>query len=71
MIVVVRAYSAGYDAGKDAKVTVNDIEVPMPVNENKNYRGLHIVIINTQNCRVEIAQVFDTYETSSGMDFFI
>ena len=45
--MVVRAYSAGYDAGKDAKVTVNDIEVPMPVNENNNYRGLHVVVINT------------------------
>ena len=43
----------------------------MEKNENDHYRGLHIVVIDVDTGRVETAKVFDTYESSEGIDAFI
>ena len=43
----------------------------MEKNENGHSRGLHIVVINTFNGRVETAKVFDTYKGSQEFDKFI
>ena len=43
----------------------------MVKNENKHYRGLHIVVINTPYGTVEFAKVFDTYKSSAELDDFI
>ena len=34
-------------------------------------RGLHIVVINPENYKVEQSKVFDTYASSEGFDEFI
>ena len=41
------------------------------MNENNHYRGIHIVLINPENGRVESAKVFDTYKSSKIFDQFI
>ena len=33
-----------------------------------HYRGLHIVVVNPSNGRVELAQVFDTHRTSQQLE---
>ena len=47
----------------------------MPVevekNENNHYRGLHIVLVNSANGKVEVAQAFDTSASAQGFDNFI
>ena len=43
----------------------------MEKNENNHYRGLHIVVINPRNCKVETAKVFDTYNSSFEFDKLI
>ena len=43
----------------------------MPYNENGTYRGLHIVIINPDNGKVEFTNVFDTYDSSELLEQFI
>lgn len=47
-----------------AKITVNEVPVAVEKNENNHYRGLHIVVVNPANEKVEMARAFDTYETS-------
>lgn len=43
----------------------------MLANESKNYRGLHIVVINGNDGRIEKAQVFDTFRSSETLEKFI
>lgn len=40
-------------------------------NENNNFRGLHLVVINPKNGKVETARAFDTYESSEEFDKFL
>lgn len=40
-------------------------------NQNNNYRGLHIVVLNPKNGKVETTKVFDTYKSSENFDKFI
>lgn len=54
-----------------AKITVNGETVVVEQNENDHFRGLHIVIINPKNGKIELASVFDTYESSDVLDGFI
>ena len=49
----------------------NDESVYLEKNENDHYRGLHIVIINSTNGKIEHAKVFDTYKSSSLLETFI
>lgn len=69
--MVIKVSSAGYDAGNYAKITLNDVPLQVEMNDSKHYRGLHIVLINTLNCKVELAKVFDTYKSSDKLDQFI
>jgi len=50
---------------------LNGEVVSVKSNENNNKRGLHIVVINPNNGKVEAARVFDTYVSSVAFDDFI
>ena len=50
---------------------VNDQVVQMQRNEHDHYRGLHIVVINPFNGKIEFTKVFDTYKSSVGFDTFV
>lgn len=63
--------SAGFNDGKKAMIKINDIPVKMEPNENQHLRGLHIVIVNPQDGKIETAKVFDTYESSKSLDKFL
>ena len=43
----------------------------MNKNESGHYRGFHIVVYNPDLGKIETAQVFDTYKSSTGLDAFI
>ena len=43
----------------------------MKANEKGTFRGLHLVIINQINFRIEFAKVFDTYTSSHSLNNFI
>ena len=52
-------------------ISINDIPVKMIDNETGHSRGLHIVVINSYDGKVEMTKVFDTYKTSEGFHEFI
>lgn len=54
-MVMIHAQSAGFDGGDLASVAVNGMRVTVSPNENKNLRGLHIVVVNPFNGNVEWA----------------
>ena len=45
-VYVIKVVSAGHQGGNKAQITINDVKVKLARNENSNYRGLHVVIIN-------------------------
>ena len=49
------AFSAGFQAGNNAIITINNVPVYVARNVNNHYRGLHIVIINSRTSKPEIA----------------
>ena len=67
--------STGFLAGNYARIKVNNIEVKCKPtfreSGDKGLRGLHIVVLNTTNCQVYKAQVFDTYRSSEQFDKFV
>lgn len=69
--ILISAASAGFLAGNFAKITINGIPVQCQKNENDNYRGLHVVVINPTNGEVCWAVVFDTYKSSDALNEFI
>ena len=71
VIFVISAQSGGFNDGDYGHISINHEEVEMDLNENGHHRGLHIVVINPSNGRVEKAKVFDTYESSEAVDEFI
>ena len=71
MVLVVQAYSAGFDAGNFALISLNGFPVPMEKNEHKHDRGLHIVVINNKTGKIETAEIFDTYKTCQKFDNFV
>ena len=50
---------------------MNGIRVPVEINENDHYRGLHIACINPEDGHVEWALAFDTYKGMDHMDAFL
>ena len=69
---MVVASSAGFEAGDFAQISVNGILINgTDRNENNNYRGLHMVLLNHQTGKIKTNAIFDTYNTSHGIDFFI
>ena len=70
-LISIQARSAGFESGNFGVITINDVPVMTAKNENGHYRGLHIVVINPTNGKVEAAKVFDTYVSSDALDGFI
>ena len=68
--MVVQATSAGYNAGKFARILINGEKVNVKPNTTGNYRGMHIVMINPDNCKVVFAEVFDTYKSSKEFEWW-
>ncbi len=52
---MVQALSAGFDGGNYAKIIINDVIINVGKNSNGHYRGLHMVVINPKNGKIEIA----------------
>lgn len=50
---------------------INDKAVDMEESEGDNFRGLHIVVFNPTNGKVECAKVFDTHVSSKRFDQFV
>ena len=50
---------------------INNVVVPIILNESKHDRGLHIVYINPNGGKVEVAQCFDTYRNCERFNEFI
>jgi hypothetical protein len=69
----VRVYSAGFDVGNDAAITINGNRITMPAGYSPGIagysRGLNVALID-RNGLVEKAQVFDTCADSSASDAF-
>ena len=53
--MVLQVTSAGFEAGKMSKITLNKKVVELKKNENGHERGLHIVILNPITYRVELS----------------
>ena len=70
-ILVISITSAGYSGGNFAEIKINDEAVTMDKTETNHLRGLHIVVVNAANGKVEVAKVFDTYKSSSAFEKFI
>ena len=45
--------------------------MPVQKNLNNNHRGLHVVVINKYNGKVELAKCFDTWDNCERFDHFI
>lgn len=45
--------------------------VKIKKNENGHYRGLHLVVINPHNGKVELAEAFDTHKSRVDFNIFI
>lgn len=68
---VIQASSSSFNVQNVAKIIINGVPVEMEANCNGDYRGLHIVVMNSQDGLVETAKVFDTYESSTLFEEFI
>ena len=63
--------SAGFDDGNMARIAINDKPIVMEPNETGHFRGLHLAIIDPKSGKPQHARVFDTYESSAGIDEFL
>ena len=63
-LLSVQAKSAGKLNGDMAEILVNGEKVYIGKNESGNFRGLHVVIINVSDGKVEFAKAFDTHKSS-------
>ena len=70
-VYIISSSSSGFNGRNLALIRVNDVPVYLDKNENDNDRGLHIVVINANNGRIDSAKVFDTYTTSEEFELFI
>ena len=68
--IIVQAQSAGYNGGNFAKIMINNTPVEVAKNESNHFRGLHIVVIEPNTGNVLVAQAFDTYKNSTGLNEF-
>ena len=69
--LMVQASSGGYKGGNYARIKVDGKQVAIEANDGKHHRGLHIVLINRTNGRIELAKCFDTYESNIDFDDFV
>ena len=70
-MIYIHAKSSGFQAGNTALISINDIPVKMNKNESGHFRGLHIVVINSLDGKVEMTKVFDTYKSSEGFNKYL
>ena len=70
-MLVIQAKSGGFDGENMAEITVNGVKIDVEVNECDHYRGLHIVVINPHNGKIEQARAFDTYKYAERLDDFV
>ena len=52
-----------------AKIIINNVEIKVKMNKNGHFRGLHTVILDPKTGKIEISQVFDTYEKTGSKHF--
>ena len=69
--LLIQATSAGFESGNAATIVINHVPITLQNNENGHDRGLHIVLVNPADAKVEFAKVFDTHESSQHLDNFI
>lgn len=69
--MVVQASSAGFDSGNYASITLNGVAVEVEPNSSQHHRGLHVVVIDPKNFKVQVAKAFDTYHSPQEMEEFI
>ena len=62
--LIINASSSGFDGSNESQITINGKKVVMQENENGNFRGLHLAVINPDQGDIVSAMVFDTYKTS-------
>lgn len=70
-MLVLSAESAGFEAGNNATIKLNGVDVKMKVNENNNYRGLHVVVFDAFRGLLLHNQVYDTYRSSEKLEAWI
>ena len=68
--MVIQVTSSGFDGPNCAGIKINNALVEVQKNQSNHHRGLHLVIINPSNFRIEYAKVFDTYKDSTSFDVF-
>ena len=71
IMYTITASSGGLYGSDFADISINNKKVEVESNQNGHFRGIHIVIINQDNGKIELAKVFDTYESSDDFDKFI
>ena len=71
MIINAKSARSNRKGKKFAEISINNSPVKMPKNENGNFRGLHIVILDPKNGKIENSQVFDTFKSSDALEEFI
>ena len=69
--MLIQVKSAGFEGGNMAEISINNVPVEIKKNENNDYRGLHVVLINHDDGKVILAQAYDTYQTSEKLDELI
>ena len=68
---VVQVKSAGFGGGNFAEISINNEVIPVEKNENDHDRGLHVVVYDGGQDKVETARAFDTYLGGAELDNFI
>ena len=71
VVYVIEAESAGFDGGDIAEIRINGVKVDMEQNESHHFRGLHLVIIDPSNGKIEAAKTFDSYSSTHRIDAYI
>ena len=71
MLINIKVISAGFNAGNYAEILLNGKSINMMQNERNHDRGLHLVFIDIYLGSIELAIVFDTYESSHELDKLI
>ena len=70
-VMVVRATSAGFEAGNMAEILINNVPVVCEANENGHDRGLHLVVINSLTGAVVTARVFDSHHSGRALRDYV
>ena len=72
--MTVQVASCGWNYDNDggwAAIRVNELSLNIPKNENQNYRGLHLAVVDPKTSKAIIKECFDTYSSSTKLEEFI